>query len=346
MEKGIFVQDIGPGSSVEGVFVIEQKRLLDTRSGAPYLALTLLDRTGRIEARLWENAPQAERALSSGDTVLVRGEGQSFRESLQLKLSHIERIEACEPGFFLPVTPEDRDALWKELWKIAKGVKTPALAALLRAVFRDDGLARAFRSAPAAKRMHHAYIGGLLEHSVSVARSAEAACRLYPALDRDLLVTGALLHDIGKIRELRYDVPPLDYTDEGRLLGHIVLGISIIDACLAGMPPADPSTEGGISALKHLVLSHHGQREFGSPVLPMTEEALVLNLIDDLDAKLNYMKGLRKTLPEGRHSWTEYQKTLERYLYLPGLRPPGVNQAESGASDEGPMAGIQAGLWD
>jgi len=225
-----------------------------------------------------------------------------------------------------------------------KGVKDPVLSGLLGFIFRDRRIAAAFRAAPAAKRMHHAYIGGLLEHSVSVARNAVQVSRLYPQIDRDLLVTGAILHDIGKIDELRYDAPPIDYTDRGRLLGHIAIGLTIVE----GFCPLLEDTSGAgerISALKHLILSHHGQREFGSPVLPMTEEALVLHLIDDLDAKLNFLAGLKKTLPAGRRSWTDFQRMLDRYLFLPGLGLPGEGAEEETGAGKGEMP-PQPGLWD
>ncbi len=345
MEKGHFVSDITtPGITIEGIFFVEQKRLLDTKNGLPYLALTLSDRSGRIEGRVWENAAGFADLFEVGDAVFVKGEVQLFRESLQVKLSGLKKVEVPDPSFFLPVTSADPDALWSELQRFTKGVKDPVLSGLLGFIFRDRRIATAFRAAPAAKRMHHAYIGGLLEHSVSVARNAVQVSRLYSQIDRDLLVTGAILHDIGKIDELRYDAPPIDYTDKGRLLGHIAIGLTIVD----GFCPLLEDTAGAderISALKHLILSHHGQREFGSPVLPMTEEALVLHLIDDLDAKLNFLDGLKKTLPAGRRSWTDFQRTLDRHLFLPGLRLSGEGADEETGVDKGETP-PQPGLWD
>ncbi len=318
MEKGTYISAIQPGATVEGLFCVSSKRMLETRNGEPYLAVTLTDRTGEIEGRVWEGAKRLDAVFSKGDYVRIRGEAQKFREATQLKITHLESIgdDGVDPGLFLPVAQADTDELWSEFRKYIRGIKSDVFVSLLNEIFRDRKISKAFKLAPAGKRMHHAYIGGLLEHSVSVARLADSVCRLYPHLDRDLLVSAALIHDIGKIEEFTFSRPPIDYSDKGRLLGHIVLGISIIDNFVARLGIKDSSQQ--IVTLKHLVLSHHGQREFGAPVVPMMEEAIALNYIDDLDAKLNYLGGLKKDIPGAAYGWTEYQRLLERHFYLQG----------------------------
>jgi 3'-5' exoribonuclease len=318
LEKGIFISEIQPATSVEGLFCVSSKRMLETRNKELYLAITLIDRTGEIEGRIWEGAKQLDTVFAQGDYVRIRGEAQKFRDITQLKITHLESVkdDSVAPGLFLPVAQADTDELWSEFSKFIRGIKSDDLASLLNEIFKDRKIIEAFKLAPAAKRMHHAYIGGLLEHSVSVTRLANSVCKLYPYLDRDLLVSAALIHDIGKIKEFTFSRPPIDYSDRGRLLGHIVLGISIIDSFGARLGMKDSSQQ--IVALKHLILSHHGQTEFGAPVLPMMEEAIVLNYIDDLDAKLNYLGKLKKDISGSTYGWTEYQKLFERYFYLPG----------------------------
>jgi 3'-5' exoribonuclease len=316
--KGTFISEIRPATYVEGLFCVSSKRMLETRNGEPYLAITLTDRTGEIEGRVWEGAKQLDTVFSKGDYVRIKGEAQKFREATQLKITHLESVgeDSVDPGLFLPVTQADIDELWSEFRKYIRGIKSDILVSLLNEIFKDRKIREAFKLAPAGKRMHHAYIGGLLEHSVSVTRLADSVCRLYPYLDRDLLVSAALIHDIGKIDEFTFSRPPIDYSDIGRLLGHVVLGISIIDSFVARLGIKDSSQQ--IVALKHLILSHHGQREFGAPVVPMMEEAMALNYIDDLDAKLNYLEGLKKDISGQTYGWTDYQRLFERHFYLRG----------------------------
>ena len=322
--------------------------MLETKNGDPYLAITLVDRTGEIEGRVWNRARKIDSVFAQRDYVRIKGEAQKFRDAIQLKITHLEPVEdeKVDAGLFLPVTQADTEELWSEFNGYIKGIRSTVLSSLLNAIFRDQEISKAFRLAPAGKRMHHAYIGGLLEHSVSVTRLADSVCRLYPQLDRDLLVSGALIHDIGKIDEFSYSRPPIDYTDTGRLLGHVVLGTSIIDSFIAKLDIEASSPQ--IIALKHLVLSHHGQREFGAPVLPMIEEALVLNMIDDLDAKLNYLGRLKKDIHETGYSWTDYQRLFERYFYLHGLEDVKENRAQKEAAGDirtKKRPDLQPSLW-
>ncbi|NIA08806.1 MAG: HD domain-containing protein [Nitrospiraceae bacterium] len=348
MKKGVFISEIVPGVGVEGLFCVSSKQMLETRNGDPYLAITLVDRTGEIEARVWNGARKLDPVFAQSDYVWIKAEAHKFRDAIQLKIAHLKAVrdKDLDPGLFLPVVQADTEELWSEFSGYIKEIRSPVLKPLLEEIFRDQEISKAFRLAPAGKRMHHAYIGGLLEHTVSVTRLANSVCSLYLRLDRDLLVSGAMVHDIGKIDEFSYSRPPIDYTDIGRLVGHVVLGTSIIDKFIAKLDINASSPQ--IIALKHMVLSHHGQREFGAPVLPMIEEAVVLNMIDDLDAKLNYLGRLKKDIHGTGYGWTEYQRLFERFFYLHGLeemKQGHVKQREEGEAKAKRGPDLQPTLW-
>ena len=348
LKKGIFVSDIEPGLRTEGMFCVSSKKLLETRNGAPYLAITLIDMSGEVEGRIWNDVKQFDSLFDQGDYIRIKGDAQKFRDETQLKITYLESVSAkdVDPKLFLPVTQADTDNLWADFRKYINGIKSIVFTSLLNEMFGDRKISEAFRLAPAAKRMHHAYIGGLLEHSVSVTRLADSVCALYPHLDRDLLVSAALIHDIGKIDEFTFTRAPIDYSDRGRLLGHVVLGSSIIDGFIKRLDMDASSRQ--LVALKHLVLSHHGQREFGAPVLPMMEEAMVLHMIDNLDAKLNYLGKLKKGIPGPNYGWTAYQNLFERHFYLKGPDmgkdgPAGKDATEDDMTRD--RAGLQPSLW-
>ncbi len=322
--KGIFIKDITPDSSVEGIFCVASKTLLETRNGTPYLALRLVDRTGEIEARVWNNATETDRGIKEGDFIEIKADAQTWKNEIQLRVNSARPAHSeVDPADFMPSAPVDLEQYEKRLDRLVKSVKRAPLAPFLKALFRKGSSTRAeFMKAPAAKKMHQAYIGGLLEHSVAVALLAEQVAKLYPYLDSELLVAGALVHDIGKTKEFRYDAPPIDYTDRGRLLGHSALGIEIIDECASetGIDASSPD----IMTVKHMILSHHGEREFGASVLPMTPEALVLHLIDDIDAKMSFLHGLGSKIEGEGPEWTPYQRLFERFFYLKNS----INQQE------------------
>jgi len=330
VEKGVFVKEIEGGRQVSGVFLVQDKQIRKTRDGRDYLVLLLKDRSGEIGARVWDNASEVSDSFSVNDYVAVEGVAEVFREEVQINIKALEPLPLSEIdlSLFMPVTREDRGKLWNEFQQLARKVKSGPVAALLQEVCRPGNqIATGIMNAPAAKKMHHAYIGGLLEHSVSVARLACSVCKLYPRLDKELLLAGALLHDIGKIEELDYSTPNFEYTDRGRLMGHIGLGIEMLDRMWRDLGLL-PEHEDFIH-LKHLILSHHGQREMGSPVLPMTEEAVVLHFLDDMDAKLNYLAGLGSTLEGSGRNWTGYQPLFGRYFFLNAMGQ------EYGTSDPG-----------
>ncbi len=315
--KGIFIEAIKADTPVEGIFCVASKRLLETRNGSPYLALKLMDRTGEIEARMWNNALQADPLFQQGDFVQVQADAQRYRDEVQLNLKSVSPadIMAVNAADFMPVAPCDLEQCEKQFDRFLKTVRRVPLGPFLKALFRKGSRTRQlFITAPAAKRMHQAYIGGLLEHSVAVASLAAETARLYPMLDRELLVAGALVHDIGKIEEFKFDRPPIDYTDRGRLLGHSALGVEMLDQCAS--ETGIDNTHQDIIALKHMVLSHHGQREFGASVLPMTPEAMALHLIDDIDAKMSFLAQLGGSITGEGPEWSPYQKLFERFFYL------------------------------
>ncbi len=347
--KGIFIDAIKADSQVDGIFCVASKRLLETRSGSPYLALTLIDRSGGIEARMWNNAARADSLFEQGDFVRVRADAQRYRDAVQLKVTAVERVagDSVDAADFMPVAPVDLNLCERRFNRFLKSIRRDPLGPFLKALFRKGGhLRQRFLIAPAAKRMHQAYIGGLLEHTVAVTALARETAGLYPQLDRELLVAGALVHDVGKIEEFRYEAPPIDYTRRGRLLGHSALGIEMLDRCASdtGIDASHPD----LMALKHMILSHHGHREFGASVLPMTAEAMVLHLIDDIDAKLSFLGELSTSIEGDGPAWTPYQRLFERYFYLNG-RHDGMrekNQSVSVDHDERESTGIkQPGIF-
>ena len=329
--KHIFVSQLTEGQQVREVFLVARKSLAETKAGKPYLSLSLMDRSGEIEARVWDNASELDSQAREGGFVLVQGVARPFRDQLQLVIAGLRAVpaEAVDPVDFMPASPRPLDEMAAELAAVLDGIGDPAIKALLGEIFQGDTLAR-FQRAPAAKKLHHAYIGGLIEHTLSIVGMAERAAAHYPLIDRDLLVAGALLHDLAKIDEYEFSRPAIGYTDRGRLVGHLVLGVELINRAAERVEGVSPEQ---LDQLMHIVLSHHGQLAYGSPVLPMTPEAILLNLLDDMDAKMNYLDGLRRRMTGGGWQWSEYQRHLERYLYLCA-----GGEAEPEAPEQAPLA--------
>jgi 3'-5' exoribonuclease len=316
------VAELREGADVVACFLVHEKHVRETRAGKPFLELVLGDATGTIAAMVWDDAERLERSFGADDVVGVRGRVGTYREKLQLTAAQLQRLEVGDDdlALFLPASPRDRAQMGRELDALVASISDPPLRTLLqRCVGRTTPLGRTFRLHPAAKKNHHAYLGGLLEHSLSVAQSADALARHYLAqgavLDRDLLVSAALLHDIGKVRELA-STRTFAYTDEGQLLGHILLGIQIV------VREAEPIPGMGgekLLHLQHLIASHQGRLEWASPKVPMTLEALVLHAADELDAKMN--SGMRMVGALAPGGWTGYDRHLERALYRPPALP-------------------------
>jgi 3'-5' exoribonuclease len=288
--KEIYVADVAKfeNQSVVAFFAVTSKQLRSRKDGGQYLAVTLGDSTGQIEARMWENFAEAAPCFEQGDVLKIRGEVSRYNGRFQLSLEKLRRANADEFEWsdFVPHTRKNVEELWSTLVGFVDSFSELSLQALVRSFLEDPLFAAAFREAPAAKSLHHAWIGGLLEHVVSLLGICDLAAQHYPEINRDLLLTGAILHDIGKLEELRWGTS-FDYTLEGQLVGHITIGIAMIEkklAVLEGFPPALRIL------VEHMVLSHHGKLEFGSPKLPMIPEAVLLHYLDDLDAKMHTMR--------------------------------------------------------
>jgi 3'-5' exoribonuclease len=313
--KEPMVGDLGSRENKEitGFFAAGSKQVRTGRDGGRYFALTLADRTGQIDARMWEIDDAGE--FDAGDVVKVRGEVFRFNDRLQIKVEKIRRAAADEYELsdFVPQSQRDIAEMWTELEGWVASFRDPDLKALVDAFLIDPTIARELKAAPAAKGLHHAWIGGLLEHILSLMGMCELATRHYPEVNRDLLLTGVVLHDIGKLRELSWGTS-FDYTLEGQLLGHITIGIGMIEAKIAGIPNFPVAKR---LLVEHLVLSHHGEYEFGSPKLPMNAEAVLLHYLDNLDAKMQTVRSeLAKAAAGGRagDEMTEWVRSLERQL--------------------------------
>jgi 3'-5' exoribonuclease len=315
-----FVQQMADGDSVEDVYLVADKQYRANRNGNLYLQLELRDRTGAMGARLW-NAPETlARSFEAGDFLRVQGKVQLFQGSLQMILSRLDRVagEQVDLGDFLPHTDKDVNKLLERLRSLLRSVEDPHLRALAECFLMDGDFLQAFCKVPAGVRMHHAYVGGLLEHVVTLLEGANCLAPLYPELDRGLLLMGVFLHDIGKVRELTFD-RAFAYTDEGQLVGHIVLGVELLMEKVRQVPDltGEPFPPEVLLRLRHLIVSHHGTLEFGSPALPMTPEAIALHYLDNLDAKIHsFTREIRED--RGSSFWTQFSPATQRRLFKGG----------------------------
>ena len=311
--KKIYVSEITENTQVEGLFLVKDKNNGITKNGKQYIALNLTDKTGEVKARIWDNAEKLGTRFSQGDSVSLKAFSVMYQGTLQLNITGIEKFPAGEELLreLLPASKTNSDELFSELLGISRTFSNSNLRRLLDFVFSRDDIVTAFKAAPAAKSIHHDYLGGLIEHTVNVARLACAVAPLYPTLNKDLLLTGAILHDIGKIYELTYK-KSFSYTDKGRLIGHIILGVDIVTDAIKQIPefPEDLAL-----VVRHLLLSHHGQYEFGSPKRPKIPEALLLSYLDDIDAKIFVCNEIIKKEKNSDSKWTSYNKLFDRYLY-------------------------------
>jgi 3'-5' exoribonuclease len=289
-----------------------EKNVAHKKDGNPFLTVTLADRSGQVKGVVWDNVERLAAASSEGDFVHIRAQVGEYRGNLQVVVKDMARIpeEQVNAADFLVSTNRDVGQMLDRLKEMTERMQTSYLRSLFQAFWADDDFVEAFSTAPAAKQMHHAYIGGLLEHTLSMAVLSELIAGHYKGVDRDLLLAGVILHDIGKTRELEYS-RRIDYTDEGRLLSHIVIGLSMLDEKLERVRdfPQDQA-----HLLKHMIVSHHGSREFGSPEPPKTIEAVLLNDIDEMDSRVNSIREyVAKDPSDG--SWTPYHRLLERHFY-------------------------------
>jgi 3'-5' exoribonuclease len=310
--KKIFIDQIKAGENISDMFVLAQKTLSQKRDGSNYLNVAIADKTGSMKGVVWELTDQIAENVVSGDVAHIQGRVSEYKESLQIVIKKMAPVAegGIDPTDFMPATTHNIEVMFDRLVKKTEEIKTTCLKSLMDAFWRDESLAARFKKAPAAKKMHHAYIGGLLEHTLSMAILAERIGGHYSGIDMDLLLTGVVLHDVGKIHEFDYTLT-IDYSDAGRLLSHIVIGIQLLEEKLKEI---DDFPEETANLLKHMIVSHHGVRDFGSPEPPKTLEAVLLNHIDEIDSKINGIRDFM-TAEDPNAAWTSYHRLLGRHFY-------------------------------
>jgi len=307
--KTPLVSELNSEQNVTTFFLVCEKEIRNTREGKPYLRLELGDRSGTIEARMWDQFESAAKGINRDDFVKIQGRVEIYRNRpqlavLQVRLAKPEEIDLAD---FLPQTKADVSKLYGELLEYAASIKNPWLKKLVTAILNDPAIAARYKRAPAAKVMHHAYLGGLLEHVISLCGLAKLAATHYPELDGDLLLTAAMLHDVGKLDELCYE-RAIGYTVEGQLLGHIVMEVETVSKTMDAIEGFPPNLK---TVVQHMLISHHGEYEFGSPKLPMIREALVFHYLDDLDSKIAAVRAAL-VIESGEPEWSAYSGALGR----------------------------------
>ena len=308
--KTPYVNELKPNQVVETSFLVQSKEIRQKKGGELYLSLFLADRTGELDAKMWDNVNDVLNEFERDDFVKVKGMIQVFHNKPQMTIHKMRRMHESEIHFsdYFPSSKRDPEEMWRELRGIVAGIASPHLKGLLEAILGDDDVARRYRIAPAAKQIHHAFLGGLIEHVLSVCGMAKAAAAHYANIDYDLLITGAILHDIGKIYELNYE-RGFSYSNEGQLIGHISIAMRMIGDKMRDLPDFPPLVR---SLVEHMILSHHGKLEFGSPKLPQFPEALLLHYLDDLDSKMEAMRALIENDRQVDGCFTSYNSALER----------------------------------
>ena len=307
-----FIKDFKPGDRVADIYMCKHKQSATTKNGKEYYSVTLQDKTGTVDAKIWEPGGAGIDEFDAPDCIDVFGEVTSFNGALQV---NVKRARKCNEGeydlsLYLPVSSKDNDEMYRQLLSIIDSIDNPYLKKLLQAFFVEDKIfIEAFRKSSAAKTVHHGFIGGLLEHTLSVTKLCDYFCTAYPALKRDLLLTAAICHDIGKTKELSL-FPVNDYTDEGQFLGHIVMGCEMVGEKARAI---DGFPELLKQQLQHCILAHHGEFEYGSPKKPSIMEAVALNLADNTDAKMETFTELLQNVTEP--GWQGFNKFFETNVY-------------------------------
>jgi len=320
--KKAFVSELTSEQTITSFFLVSAKELRNTKEGKPYLRLELCDRSGAVEARMWTKFEAVAQEVAREDIVKVEARVELYRDRTQLALLQLRKAkpEEIDLADYLPHTKQDVEKMWAELLAHGQSIRNPWLQKLVLAILCDPAVAPGYKRAPAAKVMHHAYLGGLLEHVVGLCGLAkQVAAHYQPELDVDLLLTAAILHDVGKLEELCYE-RSIGYTTHGQLLGHIVMEVETVGRAIDKIEGFPPELK---TVVQHLLISHHGEYEFGSPKLPMIREALVFHYLDDLDSK---MAAARAALAResGDEEWSVYSAALQRkFLKLDRyLQPP------------------------
>ncbi len=308
-----YVADIKDRDPVKAVFLVKEKIMAMAKNGKPYMNLRFMDKSGEVDAKLWDNTDELDKLFDKNDFVQVRGKASVYMNKMQVVVAEISRVpeEEVDLADFLPESPRSIAEMREELHAVVDALSNPHLKALMELFLADEPFMDLYCKAPAAKGMHHVYLGGLMEHSLALVKLVRSISPLYEGINEELLVVGALLHDAGKIHEMSYD-RSFDYTDAGKLLGHITIGVELVEEKIR-MVEGFPRELGLL--LKHMLLSHHGQYEFGSPKRPKTIEATILNYLDDLDSKIN---GIRLHIAKETAStsrWTAHHRLYDRYFF-------------------------------
>jgi 3'-5' exoribonuclease len=335
-----YISELAARQHIHSTFMVRDKSTPLGKNGKAYLNLTLTDKTGELEARMWNNIDEVENTFDVFDIVEVDGHMLNYQGRLQLRIDAIAPVERSqiEPFDYLPRSELDPEAMLAEVKALLEGIQDRWIKALLQAFLDDEALVKEFTFAPAAKSIHHSYVHGLLEHTLSLLRLAAVVCPLYPRINRDFVLAGCFLHDLGKCREISTS-GAFEYTDEGKLLGHIAIALELTGEKIRGLAGFPSETA---VLLKHLILSHHGELKFGSPKRPKTAEALLVSYLDELDSQVDAWFHAVERDPNKR--WTSYQKTFDRYLFKgllglngPEAAPPKREKAEQDKLKEGPL---------
>ena len=319
-----FLADANPGDYLEDVFVLSNKQLSTTQTGKPFIKCMVGDRTRQISGRMWNASPSIFNAMPDGGFLRLAGKVESYQDNLQFIIDRFWLVDEHEVAVedLLPYTKRNVEQMFGEVVALVRSVRNKALCRLLASYADDDALMARFKKSPAATTFHHAFIGGLLEHTLNMMKAGEALCPLYPGVSRDLVVAGIFLHDIAKTWELSSDAA-FAYTDGGHLVGHIVKSAMWVElrAAKLNADGGEPIPDALVNVLQHLILSHHGQPEFGAARVPATPEAILIHYIDNIDAKLTMSLGVTRDSPDGG-TFTDYQKALGVRLYRPDVAPP------------------------
>jgi len=301
--------------TITSLFVVALKQVKSKKSGELYLSLLLADRSGQVQANMWDNVADAISGFEQDDFVKVKGVVHKYNGRWQLTVHKMRKLGESEIDYsdYLAKTSKDIEQLWQTLCNFVESFQNPWLKSLIKEFIADEALVAAYKTAPAAKTLHHAFVGGLLDHVVSLFTVCDLAARNYPQVNRDLLLSGVFLHDIGKLHELTYQ-RSIAYTTKGQLLGHMIIELEMLHEKIARVPGFPEELK---VLLEHLIISHHGEYEFGSPKLPMFPEALMLHYMDDLDSKMESMRAQFEREAEFDSPWTSYNPSLARPLLNP-----------------------------
>ena len=312
----VFINQIQPGQQINDIYLISQPVLRSTTRGDLYIAMYASDKTGKLNCRVWQATEELFNSLPKEGFVQIKGRSELYQNTLQIVADQLIAVSAEKVNIddYLPRTEKDIRQMFEEITRILIEIKNPFLKALVDEFAKDKTLMKKFCTAPAATQNHHSYIGGLLEHTHNMLNVAKAIMPYYPQLQSNLVLAGIFLHDMGKTEELSYNMA-FSYTDSGQLIGHIVQTTLMVNDKVANLKQAGIEVDQQIlDSIMHIIVSHHGQYEFGSPKLPMTAEAFLVSLLDNIDAKINQVTEKIENEP-GEANWTAYVRALEAKLY-------------------------------